>query len=241
MKAGRPGNSCSSHCRPAITRNRWLAEATISVGTADAALCTALRCSYRRGRRAQQVLIPLAVAAGRRYIGDRCHRSGPLMSAKNTPFAWGNVSEDFALFRTLSSEQRLGRSRDGPSRIWCAGNCWSRRANPPTPCSWCCTVRSPCAGQANAAVRRTSRRRAGRRDRLLRQHSAHRQCDRHPRHQRAGADARRLSRAWPKTPRRSSRRCWRRLALRFAGETARLTADPRFADGANGGADRRRI
>jgi NTE family protein len=29
------------------------------------------------------------------------------MSAGNTPFSWGNALEDFALFRTLSSEQRL--------------------------------------------------------------------------------------------------------------------------------------
>src|SRR5687767_7310129 len=29
------------------------------------------------------------------------------MNGANATFAWGNVSEDFALFRTLSSEQRL--------------------------------------------------------------------------------------------------------------------------------------
>ena len=88
--------------------------------------------------------------------------------------------------------------------------------------------------------RRASRRRTGRRNRFLRQRAAHRRCDCDPRHQRAGADARRLSRTG------RTRSGDRRGGARGAGAALRQGdgaphPDPRFADGANGGADPGRI
>ena len=147
------------------------------------------------------------------------------MSGSSSVLAWSSALEDFALFRTLSSEQRLktldamvrqdlvrGRNAGRAGRsvglavhgaAWRAGGAQDRRSR---------------------AVRRASRRRTGRRNRLLRQCPAHRRCDRHPRHQRAGADARRPTRSSSQEAPAIVEALLAALARRFAKETARLAA-----------------
>ena len=153
------------------------------------------------------------------------HRTGCRgWTDRSSTVSWGNGSENFALFRSLSAEQRAktleamvrrdlvrGRNAGGAGRslgfavhgaAWRAGRAQGRRF---------------------PAVRRTARRRTDRRDRLLRQRAAHRQCRRDPRYQRAGADARGLSGPCAGQPPRSPRRCSRRW--RCASRSGPSTAD----------------
>ena len=145
------------------------------------------------------------------------------MSGSSSAFAWSPRPRTSRCFERSVPNSGEGRSRDGPPGSGAranAGGAGRALGRPVRGAAW--RARGPQIRRSRR-YRRASRRRTGRRNRFLRQCAAHRRCDCDPRHQRAGADARRLSRSWPKHTPAIVEAVLAALALRFARETARLT------------------